>query len=331
MIPKKTRVMLKRVMWVFIPAVLVLVVGVGSLSFYFIHRLTHPAKTQLYGSPRDFQIIMQKPIWSDEKWKNSDGTQSVGWFLTQGKPGPAVILSHAYGSNRSDLLTLGVELYKAGFHILMYDMRGHGESQVNWSGLGTYEKEDLLSSIKFLKDMKTSSGEDLIDGRIGLYGVDLGGYVALVTSSEEPMVNAIAVDSAYPDVSNFVKYRLKNIVGENNALANSLVESSWTKDLTGLTMQLYLLRRDGADSAFNSVAASNRKFLFITGKDSSTASTLTRALYDQTKGTKELVEVDRTRQDRLYTTDSSVYDARVVQFFKEAILGIATKPAPAKK
>jgi hypothetical protein len=66
MIPKKTRVMLKRVMWVFIPAVLVFVLGIGSLCFYFVNRLTHPAKTQLYGSPRDFQIIMQKPIWSDE-------------------------------------------------------------------------------------------------------------------------------------------------------------------------------------------------------------------------------------------------------------------------
>jgi pimeloyl-ACP methyl ester carboxylesterase len=331
MIPKKTRVMLKRVMWVFIPAVLVLVVGIGSLSFYFIHRLTHPAKTQLYGSPRDFQIIMQKPIWSDEKWKNSDGTQSVGWFLTQGKPAPAIILSHAYGSNRSDLLTLGVELYKAGFHILIYDMRGHGESLVSWSGLGTYEKEDLLSAIKFLKDMKTQSGDDLIDGSIGLYGVDLGGYASLVASSEEPLVKAVAVDSVCKDVPHFVNYRLKNITGEGNSWANSVVDSSWTKDISELTMQLYLLRRQDDDSAANSVNATNRKFLFIVGKDSGLPTKQTRELYEQTKGLKELAEVDKTRQDRLYTTDSATYDSRVSAFFKEAILGITTKPAPAKK
>jgi uncharacterized protein len=173
MIPKKTRATIKRVMWVFIPAVLVLVFGVFGLSFYFIHRLTHPPKTQLYGSPRDFQIILQKPIWSDEKWKNSDGTQAVGWFLTQGKTAPAVILTHGYGKNRSDLLTLGVELYKSGCHVLMYDMRGHGESPVAWSGLGTYEKDDLFSAINFLKEMKTASGGEMIDGRVGLYGVDL--------------------------------------------------------------------------------------------------------------------------------------------------------------
>ncbi|MBI3652682.1 MAG: alpha/beta fold hydrolase [Acidobacteria bacterium] len=331
MIPKKTRLTLKRVMWVFIPAVLVLVVGVGSLSFYFIHRLTHPAKTQLYGSPRDFQIIMQKPIWSDEKWKNSDGTQTVGWFLTQGKPAPAIILSHAYGSNRSDLLTLGVELYKAGFHILMYDMRGHGESPVNWSGLGTYEKDDLLSTIKFLKEMKTASGEELVDGRIGLYGVDLGGYISLVASSQEHMVKAVAVDSVYQDVSHFVSGRLKNIVGDNSTSANTLVDSKWTKELTGLTMQMYLLRRQGDDSAINAVNAASQKFLFIKGKDASLAANTTQELYDQAKGSKELIEVDKTRQERLYTTDSSAYDARVAAFFKEAIFGVAPKPVAVAK
>jgi hypothetical protein len=78
--------MLKRVLWVFIPAVLVFVVGVAALDFYFIHRLTHPPRTELYGSPRDFQLILQKPMWFEEKWKNSDSTQTVGWLLSRGRP-----------------------------------------------------------------------------------------------------------------------------------------------------------------------------------------------------------------------------------------------------
>jgi uncharacterized protein len=228
-------------------------------------------------------------------------------------------------------LTLGVELYKSGFHILLYDMRGHGESLVSWSGLGTYEKEDLLSAIKFLKDMKTQSGQDLVDGRIGLYGVDLGGYVSLVASSEEVMVKAIAVDSVYQDVSQFINFRLKNVVGESGFFASNVADSTWTKDLLGLTMQTYLLRRQGVDSAMNTVSAADRKFLFITGKDSSIPTKLTKELYEQAKGTKSLVELDKTRRDRLYTTDSSVYDTRVADFFKEAILGVAPKPAAGKK
>src|SRR6185503_14963803 len=193
---KKLRVTLKRIFWVFIPPVLVLGVGVLGLSFYLIHHLAHPLPTQLYGSPRDFEIITQMAMWTDEKWKNTDDTQAVGWFLSRGRSAPVVILSHAYGSNRSELLSLSFELWKAGYHVLVYDMRGHGESPTKWSGLGTYEADDLLSAINFLRTMKVpvtsppaakpapngakpaDANQKLIDGRFGLYGVDLGGYAS---------------------------------------------------------------------------------------------------------------------------------------------------------
>ena len=147
-------------------------------GFYLIHRMTHPPRTQFYGSPRDFQVILQRPMWFDDKWRNSDATQSAGWFLSRGKPAPVVILSHGYGSNRSELLTLAFELWKAGYHILLYDMRGHGESPVKWSGSAVRERRSL-SAIKFLRTKKTDGGQELIDGRVGLYGVDMGGYISL--------------------------------------------------------------------------------------------------------------------------------------------------------
>ncbi|HKP86846.1 MAG TPA: alpha/beta fold hydrolase [Blastocatellia bacterium] len=323
--------MLKRVLWVFIPAVLVFVVGVGALAFYMIHRLAHPPVTQLYGTPRDFQIILQRPMWYDEKWKNSDSTQSVGWFLSRDKAAPAIILSHGYGSNRSELLTLSFELWKAGYHVLVYDLRGHGESPVKWSGLGTYEKDDLLSAIKFLKERKNEGGQLLLDGRVGLYGVELGGYISLVASAQDPTVKAIAVDSVYPDANHFINSRLKTIVG-SNAIGNRLVDSSWTSRLGELAMQLYLLRREDTAPAVESVSAgAGRRFLFITAKDTGVYDTMTRELYDQTTGQKELIEVEQSRMDRLYEKTSSAYDARVVAFFQQAIPLALEKPAQGKK
>lgn len=320
MISKKTRVAFKRVLWVFIPAVLVFAVGVAALDFYFIHRMTHPPRTELYGSPRDFQLILQKPMWFDEKWKNSDSTQTVGWLLSRGKTAPAIILSHGYGSNRSELLTLSFELWKAGYNVLLYDLRGHGESPVKWSGLGTYEKDDLLSAMKFLKTQRTESGDELMDGRIGLYGVDLGGYISVVASSQNPMIKAVAVDSVYPDVAHFMSHRLKTIVGSDNDLANRMVDSQWTNSLTELAMQLYLLRREDSAPALDSVsAASGRKFLFITGKNSGGLAAMTRELHGAAKDPKQMVEVDQSRLIRLYDQASLDYDTRVVAFFKEAI------------
>jgi pimeloyl-ACP methyl ester carboxylesterase len=327
MISKKTRVTLKRVLSVFIPAVLVFAVGVAALDFYFIHRLTHPPRTELYGSPKDFQLILQKPMWFDEKWKNSDSTQTVGWLLSQGKPAPSVILSHGYASNRSELLTLSFELWKAGYNVLVYDLRGHGESPVKWSGLGTYERDDLLSAIKFLRSKKTEAGQELMDGRIGLYGVDLGGYVSLVASSQDPAIKAVAVDSVYPDVSHFMNHQLKTMIGGDSNLANRLADSKWTNQLNDFAMQLYLMRREDSAPAVESVAAaSGRKFLFIVGKNSGALGQMTQDLHELAKDPKQIVEVERSRLGRLYDKTSSEYDARVVAFFKEAIPTTSDKP-----
>jgi pimeloyl-ACP methyl ester carboxylesterase len=324
--------MVKRVLWVFIPAVLVFVLGIAALDFYFIHRLTHPPRTELYGSPRDFQLILQRPMWFEEKWKNSDSTQTVGWLLSRGKPAPAIILSHGYGANRSELLTLSFELWKAGYNVLLYDLRGHGESPVKWSGLGTYEKDDLFSAMKFLRNRTNESGQPLLDGRIGLYGVDIGGYTSLIASGQDPMIKAVAVDSVYPDVSRFMNHQLRKMVGSGSEMANKLVDSRWTTQLSDLAMQLYLMRREDSATALDSVATiTGRKILFIIGKDSGLFGAMTRELYNAARDQKQMVEVEQTRLLRLYDKASSDYDERVVAFFKDAIPVAPDKPGPQDK
>jgi len=319
MISKKYRLTLKRLLWVFIPALLVMVVGVAILEGYLTYRMTRPPHTQLYGSPKDFQEILQKPMWFDEKWRNADGTSSVGWFLSHGKPGPAIILSHGYGTNRSQLLTLSFELWKAGYHVLLYDLRGHGESPVNWSGLGTYEKEDLISAIGFMQGLKDDTGQPLVDGRIGLYGIEIGGYVSLLASTQSPLVKAVAVDSIYPDFAHYINYRLKSFVGSGNAMSG-LADADLTNQLTNLAMHLYLMRRDDDNNATTVTRTkSGRRILFIVGKDSGLLGPMTRDLYAGAQDQKELAEVAKTRLDRLYDQESADYDARVVAFFTSAI------------
>jgi hypothetical protein len=319
LISKKHRVLFKRIFWVFVPAVLVLVVGVGALGFYMIHRLSHPARTALYGSPRDFQLILQKPMWYEEKWKNSDGTQAVGWLLLRERPAPVVILSHGYGSNRSDLLTMSFELWKSGYHVLLSDLRGHGESPVKWCGLGTYERDDLLSAIKFLKERKNEKGELVLDGRVGLYGIDLGGYASLAASAEDPIIKAVAVDSVFPDVNHFVNAQLKSGVGTNE-MGNKLVDSQWTKRLAQLSMQMYLLRREDGEPALEAVAtATGRSLLFITASDTGVYDLMTRELYNAARGQKELVEVPHSHMSRLYEKEAAAYDARITAFFQQAM------------
>jgi pimeloyl-ACP methyl ester carboxylesterase len=329
---KKSRSALKRVLWVFIPAVLIVALGGAFVDGYTIYRVTRPPRTKLYGSPRDLQIILQKPMWTDEKWKNSDGTQSVGWFLSRGKTSPAVILSHSYGSNRSELLSLSFELWKAGYHVLVYDLRGHGESSVNWSGLGTYETDDLLSAMKYMERMKTDAGQPLVDGRIGLYGVEIGGYSSLLAAAQSPLVKAVAVDSIYPDVAHYMNYRIKSVIG-SDTWADRLIDSPVSTEMLGLGTEIYLLRRQDTASAADMVGIrAGRRLLFIVGKDSGPLGPMTRDLYNKAIDQKQLAEVEKTRLSRLYEKDSSDYDALVVKYFRDAIPTTPQSvPEPASK
>lgn len=329
MMSKTKRTTLKRVLWAFIPAVLVLGLGAVLVDGYLIYRLAHPPRAKVYGTPYDYQVILQKPIWFEEKWKNSDGTQTKGWLLTRGQTGPAIVLSHGYGANKSELLTLSFDLWKAGYHVLVYDLRGHGESPVDWSGLGTYEKDDLLSAIEFLKSQKNAGGEELLDGRIGLYGVDLGGYVSLAAAGRNPAIKAIAVDSVCPDVRTYLNFRLKRFIGGGTDWASQLIDSSLTNRITGLVMRGYLMKKEEPTSAADVVRTpAGRKLLFITGKDSGPLAATTRELYAKTADQKLLIEVERTRLSRLYDQFSTDYDDRVVSFFREAIPAVGDDVQP---
>jgi hypothetical protein len=153
-----------------------------------------------------------------------------------------------------------------------------------------------------------------------LYGVDLGGYISIAASSQDPVVKAVAVDSAFTDVRQVINHRLKTMVGSDSSFANSLVNSSLRARMTEITMQLYLMRREDHAPALESVASSTgRKWMFITSSESPFHDRMTRELFNAAKDPKELAEVPYSRLNRLYDKESSEYDARLVAFFQKAI------------
>jgi fermentation-respiration switch protein FrsA (DUF1100 family) len=59
---------------------------------------------------------------------DSAGQALPGWFIParDGTPGPAVVLVHGWESARDRALPMAVFLHAAGFHCLVFDVRGHG-------------------------------------------------------------------------------------------------------------------------------------------------------------------------------------------------------------
>jgi dipeptidyl aminopeptidase/acylaminoacyl peptidase len=126
-----------------------------------------------------------------------------GWYVpAQGvdeTAAPAVILVHGLNDCKHSpyILTPAGMLNRAGFNVLMIDLRDHGDSQVEdgrFAG-GTEEYRDALGAWDYLVNEKHIPPQ-----KIGLFGTSLGAATVLIAMGEEPRVAAAWEDSSYADI-----------------------------------------------------------------------------------------------------------------------------------
>ena len=128
-----------------------------------------------------------------------------GWYAPgpDGPASPTVVLANGIYSCRRDSVTLlpAAMLHKAGFGVLLVDLRNHGDSDVDTghASLGGKEYADLLGAWDWL----VGRGHDA--ARIGLFGTSLSGASALIAMGEEPGIAATWADSSFADVDTLLR------------------------------------------------------------------------------------------------------------------------------
>lgn len=322
MLTRQQKKKLTTVLKFVVPLVLVSVVVSVGITFYTVEHIIKPPRTSTSATIEDYKLLGILITQTEESWtlKNGGGSGS-GWLLRAGTGAPAVILSHGYGQNKSDLLSLGVSLNRAGFHVLLYDLRAHGENKASFCSMGEYEGEDLLAAIEHLKSLKDIDGNPLVDQqRIGLYGVSVGAFASMIAASKDQSVKAIVVDAIYTDTQKGVHLRLKEATGLNNSLMEYLVDKG---------VSFYASTYPSKSAVKAARGLTEAKQLYVLGKDAGELLTTTGEVYNQAMGYKETVEVPHSRIKILYKNDQDVYDPVVVDFFRRAdVLSPLPPPTP---
>lgn len=194
----RTKRLFRSIYRLFLPLVVLIVATVMSAAIWFVHTTSQPPKSAYLVTPENYgRLSTRGAKITEETWTNSDGTQTRGWLLRGSVNAPAVVLLHRYGADRSHVLDLGVKLNEAtNYTILMPDQRGHGtEPSVKHTSFGGCEAGDVLSSVAFLRGLKTDDEETLVGEEIGLYGVEMGAIAALTAASKDQTVKALLLDS----------------------------------------------------------------------------------------------------------------------------------------
>lgn len=101
--------------------------------------------------------------------------------------GPLVVLSHGMGVDRRDWRFLAPILVEAGYRVATTDMRGHGESSMNWK---SHDGSDAISRTDVARDLIALVRH--LGGPAIIVGTSLSGGSATIAAAEAPeLVSAI--------------------------------------------------------------------------------------------------------------------------------------------
>jgi pimeloyl-ACP methyl ester carboxylesterase len=114
-----------------------------------------------------------------------------GDFWAQPQPAPTIIICHGYRINSTVLRPVAALEYKYGYNVLLFDFRGHGESESIATSGGNAEIRDLEAALAVARQQA-----ETIPGKIVIHGFSMGASVALLLDPQTD-VAAIIVDSPY--------------------------------------------------------------------------------------------------------------------------------------
>ena len=145
-----------------------------------------PGKSPVFETPDQYQLD-----YEDVTFETNDGVSLSGWLI-KGGTDKVIIQSHfgvqcsrcgytqeGKGMMKNALWTSDIHflnqasyLLKAGYSVLMYDLRNHGDSgsgTTPWVTWGTEERKDVLAAVNFI-----TTHEDFQEASIGLLSICMG-------------------------------------------------------------------------------------------------------------------------------------------------------------
>jgi fermentation-respiration switch protein FrsA (DUF1100 family) len=180
------------------------VVLVGALVAYLaIAFRVAQTVTQVERLPLDPPASAIAPTHEDVTFNSRDGIVLRGWWFEVPRADRAVVLVHGRGRNRvnSDFMEAGIAklLLVHGYSVLLFDLRGHGESGGTRYTLGIEEPRDILAAIDL-----AASKADIERRRVAIIGESLGGGSAIMTVKADPSIGPVVTDSAFADANTVV-------------------------------------------------------------------------------------------------------------------------------
>ena len=131
-----------------------------------------------------------------------------GWWIQGQQTDRVAILTHGWGANRAALLPLVPLLIKAGWSVLLFDVRNHGNSDEDTFSSMPRFAEDIDAAIAWLKAQHYQSITALTGAslpRVALIGHSVGAAATLLAASRRDDISAVVSLSSFAHPADMMK------------------------------------------------------------------------------------------------------------------------------
>ena len=175
-----------------------------SLGYYLFTFSLDATFATTSNIPKNVNIEMPKPLqksdWLADVDKNHvyieshDGYKLHAVELNQGSD-KWVICVHGYRDKGEGMSLYAYQYYNKGFNVLLPDLKGHGQSEGKYVGMGYNDRADLVAWINRIVEKYPES-------QIVLHGVSMGAATVMMTCGETlpPNVKVAVEDCGYTSV-----------------------------------------------------------------------------------------------------------------------------------
>jgi fermentation-respiration switch protein FrsA (DUF1100 family) len=142
--------------------------------------------------------------WAYENvsFKDSAGLTLRGWWIP-GTTQRTVIMVHGWTSSRREPMGRAGYLHAAGYNLLLFDLRGHGASDGNYTTIGWLEPDDVHAAVDYVRSRNS--------GPIALLGYSMGASTVVEEAARDPRVSAVVEDSGFDTLANVFGVYFKNM------------------------------------------------------------------------------------------------------------------------
>jgi alpha-beta hydrolase superfamily lysophospholipase len=174
-----------------------------ALPYVMAAVMTYRPKVSLADDPSS-QLGFQ---YQTVEFRATDGMKLRGWWIDAAPRTSddrhwgrrTVVICHGLGSNRSNQLIMARRLVPAGYNVLAFDFRAHGESGGQLSTFGDHERFDVLGAVRWLRENRAEQSRKIF----GL-GASMGAAALIAAAADDSpegrAIDALALYACYDDL-----------------------------------------------------------------------------------------------------------------------------------